>query len=49
MDEQKTKIFFITSMNAALLEKNRFYFDLNGKILSDNHIKSSKIDDIFSK
>lgn len=49
MEEQKTKIFFITTINASLLEKNRFYFDLNGKILSDIQIKSTKIDDISSK
>ena len=43
MKEEKTKVFFLTSINASLLEKKRFDFISDTTILS----KSTKIDDIF--
>ena len=48
MEEQKTKIFFITTINASLLKENRFYFDLDEKIL-DLDIISSKLNNTNQK
>ena len=43
MEEQKTTIFFLIGIKKFLLIKNRFYFDLKDRILSDICLKSKKI------
>ncbi len=38
MEEQKTKIFFLFSIKKSLLDKNKFDFDLNNKILTNLYL-----------
>lgn len=45
-EAHKTKIIFLIGLEKSLLDKNRFYFDLNNRIISDIDLKSKPFKDV---
>ena len=45
-EAHKTKIIFLIGLEKSLLDKNRFFFDLNDRIISDIDLKSKPFKDV---